>query len=247
MAESYGPATYGDLIADVYDDWYPERTDAAAEVAFLAQRAGRGPALELGIGTGRVALPLAQTGVDVHGIDASEAMVARLRAKPGGDRIPVTIGDFAEIPDGPACSLVYVVFNTFFGLLTQEAQVACFAGVARRLAPGGAFVMEVFVPDLARFDREQRTNVTRVTPDAVVLDVSRHDRTTQRVDSQHVLLRNDGLRLFPVSVRYAWPAELDLMAQMAGLRLRERVGDWAGAPFGRHSQNHISVYERPAA
>ena len=132
MAESYGPATYGDLIADVYDDWYPERTDAAAEVAFLAQRAGRGPALELGIGTGRVALPLAQTGVDVHGIDASEAMVARLRAKPGGDRIPVTMGDFAEIPDGPACSLVYVVFNTFFGLLTQEAQVACFAGVARR-------------------------------------------------------------------------------------------------------------------
>jgi len=142
----YEPSTYGDRIAAVYDEWLgvPQDTDDA--VAFLAGLAGQGPALELGIGTGRVELPLAARGVEVHGIDASEAMVARLHAKPGGEAIPVTIGDFADVPVEGAFPLVFVVFNTFFALLSQEAQVRCFENAARRLAPGGAFVLQAFGP-----------------------------------------------------------------------------------------------------
>jgi SAM-dependent methyltransferase len=151
----YDEATYGDAIAEIYDAWYAS-LDAEAAVALLAELAGPGPALELGIGSGRVALPLVRRGIEVHGIEASEAMVAKLRAKPDGDGIPVTIGDFADVPMEGEYSLVYIPFNTLFCLLTQEDQLRCFQNVAAVLAADGVFVVEAFVPDLSRFDREQR-------------------------------------------------------------------------------------------
>ncbi len=195
-------------------------------VAFLVELAHAGPALELAIGTGRLALPLAERGVEVHGIDASEAMVARLRSKSGGERIPVTIGDFADVPIEGRYALVYVVFNTLFALQTQEAQIRCFRNVAACLADGGVFVVEAFVPDLSRFDR------------------GRHHPVEQRVESQHVLLSEQGIRFYPVQIRYAYPSELDLMARLAGLQLRARFGGWRREPFTAASAMHVSVYER---
>ncbi len=240
--DGYDASTYGQRIADVYDDVHPDHDDAM--IATLAELAGGGRALELGIGTGRIALPLAARGLAVQGIDASPAMVDRLRAKPGGAAIAVTIGDFAEVSAEGPFSLVYVVFNTFFGLLSQEDQVRCFGNVARRLTEAGVFVIEAFVPDLTRFVRGQVVNASRVENDAVLLDVSRHDPVAQRVVSQQVVLTEGGVRLFPVQIRYAWPAELDLMARLAGLRLRHRWAGWRREPFTAASGMHVSVYER---
>jgi SAM-dependent methyltransferase len=243
----YEPSTYGDRIADAYDDIYqhaPAFGDVAQPVAFLASLAGEGPALELGIGTGRIALPLQDAGVQVHGIDASAAMVERMRAKPGGDDVQVTIGDFSDFSLDARFPLIYVPFNTFFALLTQDDQVACFRAVARHLAPGGVFAIEAFVPDLARFDRAQRVSAVRVDPDSVSLDVSLSDPVEQFVSSQHVLIRDGEVRLYPVLIRYAYVAELDLMARFAGLRLRERWADWDRSPFSSGSPKHISVWER---
>jgi len=217
-------------------------TDAA--VAFLAELAGAGPALELAIGTGRIALPLVERGIEIHGIDASKAMVARLRMKPGGDGIPVTIGDFADVPIERRYPLVYIIFNTLFALQTQEAQIRCFRNVAAHLAEGGVFVVEAFVPDLSRFDREQRAETERVGLDAVWLDVARHYPAEQRVDSQHVRLSEQGIRFYPVQIRYAYPPELDLMARLAGLQLRARFGGWRHEPFTAESGMHVSLYER---
>lgn len=244
--EDYGPATYGERIAEIYDELYgpPLAAETAAAVEFLAARAGPGPALELGIGTGRIALPLAERGIPVHGIDASPAMVARLRAKPGGDRIPVTIGDFADVGVDGQFRLVFVVFNTFFALLTQEDQVRCFQNVARRLTDDGCFVIEAFVPDPARFDRGQRVQTVRVEPDRVHLHAAEHDPVTQQVKGTHILITASGVKLYPVVVRYAWPAELDLMARLAGLRLRERWGGWGREAFTAESSFHVSVYAR---
>jgi SAM-dependent methyltransferase len=242
--EGYGPATYGDRIADTYDELYAETLDTDRAVEALAELAGGGPVLELAIGTGRLALPLAERGLEVHGIDVSERMVARLRAKPGGDAIPVTMGDFAEVPVEREFALIFVAFNTLFGLLTQEDQVRCFVNVAKHLAEGGVFVVEAFVPDLARFDRGQRTQVTQVDANRVMFDASRHDPVEQRIDSQHVVISEDGTRLYPVSIRYAFPSELDLMARLAGLELRERWGGWTREPFTAESGRHVSVYAR---
>ena len=238
------PSTYGDRMAGVYDEWFGEPGEAEEAAGFLAGLAGPGPALELGIGTGRVALPLLRRGTAVRGIDASEAMVDRLRAKPGGEDIPVTFGDFVEVGVEGSFPLVYVVFNTFFALLTQEDQARCFANVARRLDTGGTFVMEAFVPDPARFDSGQVVQTKRVGAGEVVLECSRHDPVRQRVDSQNVVVRADGARLYPASIRYAWPSELDLMARLAGLRLRERWADWSRGPFTARSGGHVSVYEK---
>ncbi len=238
----YDAATYGDRIAEVYDEWFAVPSDTADTVAFLSDLAGPGPVLELGIGTGRVALPLAQRGHEVHGVDASEAMVEKLRARTG--EIPVTIGDFAELDLEGEFSLVYVVFNTFFALLSQEGQLRCFSNVARRLREGGVFVIEAFIPDLTRWDRDQRIEAHHVGTDSVVLGVSRHDPVEQRVTSNHLVVSGAGLRLYPVRLRYAWPSELDLMARLAGLRLRERWGGWLREPFAASSARHVSVYER---
>jgi SAM-dependent methyltransferase len=242
--EDYRPETYGDRIAEVYDAMTGTMPDPVDCVDRLAELAGPGPALELGIGTGRVALPLAARGVEVHGIDVSAAMVERLRAKPGGQAIPVTLGDFAELAVEGSYRLVYVVFNTFFSLLTQDDQVRCFAAVAGHLAPGGAFVLELFVPDPTMHPGGQSVRTRHLGLDGARLDLALHDPMAQRVDFHNVLLTAGGIKVLPGAVRYAWPSELDLMARLAGLRLRERWGGWRREPYTASTQGlYVAVYE----
>jgi SAM-dependent methyltransferase len=240
----YDATTYGDRFADIYDAYVAGIVETDATVALLAELAQGRPTLELGIGTGRVALPLKERGIEVHGIDASTAMVAQLRAKPGGERLPITIGDFADVAVEGCYGLTYVVFNTFFALLTQEAQVRCFQNVAAHLTPDGIFLIEAFVPDTARYDRGQRVQVSRVETDRVFLDVNRHDPVTQTVITQHIAVTDGQVRLYPVRIRYAWPTELDLMAQLAGLSLRERWAGWRREPFTAAATRHVSMYGR---
>ena len=247
--EGYEAETYGEGVAGVYDEWYAAKApgDAVAFLMRLMVPAPDGPVLELGIGTGRIALALCERGVEVHGIDASAAMVARLRAKPRGDEIDVAIGDFAVVdaPGGPY-SLVYVAFNTFFALLTQADQVRCFMNVARVLRPGGHFVTETFVPDVTRFDRGQRTSTTVTSKGEVRIDAMQHDLLAQTVGGNHLVLRPDEpVRLFPIALRYAYPAELDLMGQLAGFGLVGRYDGWQGAPLVGPSLNAISVWRAP--
>ena len=240
--QRYEPSTYGDRIASVYDVLYPPDPDVDQAVEVLTGLAGTGRVLELGIGTGRVALPLAARGVDIQGIDVSEAMVAELRAKPGGDAIPVTLADFTHVPVEGPFGVVYVAFNTFFVLMTQEAQVQCFQAVAERLTGDGAFVLEAFVPEPARFDRGQRVATTHLAGDWVLLESTVHDAVAQRVRSVHAILSAEGTRLLPLELRYAWPSELDLMARLAGLALEHRWGGWRGEEFTALSPKHVSVY-----
>jgi SAM-dependent methyltransferase len=243
-AAAFEPWTYGDRIAEVFDESFVP-TDQHSAAGFLASLAPGGRALELGIGTGRVALPLRRLGLEVDGIDASEAMLAKLRTKRGGSRINVRVGDLIDV-DAPRdrYDLVYVVFNTFFAPLTQDEQVRCFANVAARLAPGGVFAIEAFVPDPTRYDGDQRTEAFEIELDRVRLDVVRHDRERQHVVGQHVVLTERGVHLYPFSMRYVWPSEMDLMARLAGMRLRERYGGWHHEPFAPTSVFHVSVYER---
>ena len=243
--EDYEASTYGAAIAGIYDELYQELFDVEGTVALLEELSGGGPALELAIGTGRIALPLAERDVEVHGIDISDEMVAKLRAKPGGADIPVTMGDFADVPAERNYPLIVLVFNTLFALTTQEDQIRCFDNVSAHLDPGGKFVIECFWPDLSRFDRHQRIGVDRVTRDAVELETTRHDPVNQRSESMHVVLRESGVKLYPVVVRYAYPAELDLMARLAGLRLMERYDGWRKQPFTSDSMSHVSIYEKP--
>ena len=207
--KDYGLADYGERIAEVYDDWM-RAIDPADAVEALARLAGEGPVLELGIGTGRIALPLAERGLEVHGIDASEAMLATLREKAGGARIPTTVGDLADVAVADRYSLVFVAANTFFGVLSQLDQVRCFENVEAHLLEGGVFVIEAFVPDPARFD-PGHLSVRAVELDSVRIEASRHDRASQTIDGQAIELRERGARFFPFRIRYAWPAELDLM------------------------------------
>jgi SAM-dependent methyltransferase len=242
MANFDDPSFYGDQWASVYDEHHAG-LDPQPAADFLAALAGTGRALELAIGTGRVALPLAARGVAVEGVDASAAMVQQLRAKEGGESIPVVIGDMAQMPpDGPF-KLVYLIFNTMFALLSQERQAQCFRGAARVLEPGGCFVIECYVPDLARFNRGQRVETLAVTADSVTVEFSRHDLAAQRITTQVVMLDSAGAHLHPIAARYSWPSELDLMAGQAGLRLRERLGGWDRQPFDSASPRHVSVYE----
>jgi SAM-dependent methyltransferase len=237
--EGYGPGSYGDAIADLYDRFYDGVFDTEGAVERLAELARGGRALELGIGTGRVALPLA-----VEGVDSSAAMVAKLRNKPGGDAIPVVLSDFRAPEVGGRFDVVYIVFNTFFALTSQADQLACFESVTALLEPGGCFVIEAFVPDLTRFSRNQNLNVEEVGLREVHLAAGRLDPVRQVIDSQHVLISEQGTKLVPVRIRYTWPSELDLMARLAGLELDARWGDWRGAPFTSDSRGHVSVYRR---
>jgi SAM-dependent methyltransferase len=241
----YREETYGERIASIYDEWYASFEEAA--VTTLSQLAGNGRALELGIGTGRLALPIRAKGVAIEGIDASPAMVAKLQAKQDGAEIPVTLGNFADVAVAGRFSLIFVAFNTFFALLTQEEQVRCFQNVAAHLDEGGVFVVEAFIPDLARYSNGRQTFRTiRVGDDEVHLDATLLDPVNQRLASQHIVLSEQGTRLYPVRLRYAWPAELDLIARLAGLQLRQRWGDWTQGPLTADSGRHVSVYERPA-
>ena len=225
------------------------RGDEEAAVAFLRALAGDGPALELGIGTGRIALPLAATGIRVDGIDISPHVVEQMRTKPGGDTIEVTIGDFADVAVPGTYRLIYCPGNSFFNLLTQEDEVRCFENVAAHLGVDGAFVMESLVPDfLWRLEEQQYTQAEMIGVDEVRLDMLRHDPVNQMLDENHVLLTAAGIRFSPVVQRYAWPAEMDLMARIAGLRLRERWLGWQRQPWtGRWMSNReriVSVWTR---
>src|SRR2546430_16854293 len=238
---------FGERVAATYDDRSAEVSqpgggDGAAEV--LAELGGGGRALELGIGPGRIALPLARRGVPVHGIDLSRAMVARLRAKPGGDAIGVTIGDFATTRVDGTFSVAYLVFNTIMNLTTQEAQVACFRNVAAHLEPGGCFVIEVHVPELRRLPPGQDVVPFNVSPTRWAFDL--YDVATQAMSSNYIEVAGGRGRYTSIPFRYVWPAELDLMAQLAGLRLRERWEGWARDPFTSESGKHVSVWEKPA-
>jgi SAM-dependent methyltransferase len=235
--------SFGFDAAEVYDD--EPRGDESAAVAFLQRLAHGGPVLELAIGTGRIALPLAAQGLHVDGVDLSPAMVAKLRAKAGGDELSVTMGDFADVPVPGSYRLIYLVFNTLFNLLTQDDQVRCFENVATHLTDDGSFVVEAFVPDfLYRLRDNQYVDAEAVGVSEVWLDVGRHDPVAQRLDETHVALTGTGVRLYPIVCRYAWPSELDLMARIAGLRLKERWGGWSNEPFTASSSLHVSVYGR---
>ncbi len=238
---------FGESVAARYDDsesqmFRPAVVDATA--GFLAGLAGRGRALELGIGTGRIALPLARRGVPVHGIDISQAMVARLRAKPGGEAIGVTIGDFATTRVEGTFSVVYLVFNTIMNLTTQDAQVTCFANAAAHLAPGGCFVIEVMVPELRRLPPGQNAVPFGVGPDRCAFDL--YDVATQAMSSNYYQIVDGRAEFTTYPFRYVWPSELDLMARLAGLQLRERRAGWAGEPFTADSGQHVSVWEKPS-
>ncbi len=234
---------FGERVAARYDQsseiFKPGAVDPAVEV--LAELAGGGRALELGIGTGRIALPLAARGVPVHGIDLSQAMVARLRAKPGSEQVGVTIGDFAATRVDGTFSLVYLVFNTIMNLTTQAAQVACFRNAAAHLAPGGFFVIEVRVPELRRLPPGQNVLPWQVSPTRWV--VYSYDVATQAMRGHYAEIADGGGEFSSIPFRYVWPAELDLMAQLAGLRLRERWATWTREAFTSDSHQHVSIWE----
>lgn len=238
----YHDASYGDAFADVYDDWYADISDVDATVRTLVTLAGDGPVLELGVGTGRLAIPLAAAGVDVHGLDSSEAMLAQMAAKPGGDAVHAHLGEMVGgLPDGPF-GLAFVAYNTFFNLLTEAEQRACFAAVTERLREGGVFVIEAFVPG-ATHDPAAAVTVKSVTVDRVVLSVSTSDPTAQRAEGQYVdITEAGGVRLRPWSIRWVTPAQLDEMAAAAGLHLLHRWEDFTTAPFDADSPRHVSVF-----
>ncbi|MDW3850120.1 class I SAM-dependent methyltransferase [Micromonospora sp. BRA006-A] len=236
------PGLFGRLWAATYDG--PGNPDPAPAVDFLAPLAEGGPVLELAIGTGRVALPLAERGLTVEGVEASPEMVAHLRAKPGGADMPVTVGDMADVPVAGPYRLVFLVFNTLFNLVSEERQAACFRNVARVLAPGGAFVIETFVPDPADFDRDEQVQVREVTEDSATIRMHRYDRAAQTFVRQTVTFDAAGVHLKPFAMRYAWPEQIDELAERAGLRLTERYADWDRSPFDADSRSHISVYRR---
>lgn len=252
-----GDGYFGELVAARYDDpasdmFAPATVESTADflagLAELTGAAGEGRALELGIGTGRIAVPLARRGVEVHGIDMSRAMVARMRAKPGGDAIGVTYGDFSATRAGTTdgeFSVAYLVYNTIMNLTSQEAQVACFRNVAAQLAPGGTFVIEVGVPKLRNLPPGQNVVPFHTSPTRWAFDV--YDVATQNTSSNYVEVVDGRGSYRSIPFRYVWPSELDLMAQLAGMRLRERWEGWTREPFTGESTKHVSVWEKPAA
>src|SRR5215469_618764 len=245
LMADYDASTYGERIADAYEHLLPADIAAStkATVEFLASVAVRPRALELGIGTGRIAIPLCERGFEVRGIDASPAMVKQLHAKKGGASIRVEVGDFADVRVRGKFPLVYVAWNTFSSLLTQEAQVRCFERVKSHLTPDGLFVISAFLPDLAGYDRGQRVGATHVALDELNLEITQHDQTTQTVTSTQLVITERRTRIYPVKLRYTFPPELDLMARLAGMRLRERFGGWRHEPYTAASVSHVSVYE----
>ena len=239
---------FGERVAERYDEsaagmFEPAVVDPVVDV--LADLAGHGAALELGIGTGRIALPLAQRGVRVHGIDLSGAMVARLRAKPGAEQIGVTIGDFAATTVEGRFSVAYLVFNTIMNLTTQDGQIACFQNVAAHLEPGGCFVIEVMVPALQRLPPGETVRAFNVSPTHLGFD--EYDVASQGLISHHYSVVDGDLDVLSMPFRYVWPSELDLMARLAGMTLRERWGGWRREPFTSDSTKHVSVWEKTAS
>lgn len=236
---------FDEHVAARYDESAAEMFDPAVVnpvVDFLADLAGNGRALELGIGTGRIALPLAQRGVRVHGIELSTAMIALLRAKPGGDDISVEIGDFATATAGESFAVAYLVFNTIMNLTKQEAQIACFRNVAAHLRPGGCFVIEVAIPDLQRLPPGETVHPFTISETRLGFD--EYNIAEQGLTSHHFNLADGRWERFSVPFRYVWPSELDLMAELAGMRLRERWSGWKREPFTSDSRHLVAVWEK---
>jgi Methyltransferase domain len=236
---------FGERVAAGYDENSAVMFDPAVlepAVDLLAELAGDGAALEFAIGTGRIALPLAERGVKVAGIDNSEAMLARLRAKPGAEKVEALVGDMATTRVDGEFSLVYLVFNTIFNLVTQDGQVACFQNAAAHLGTGGRFVIEARVPELQRLPLGQTVLPWRADPDGMSYYV--YDTVTQGLSGRHYDFVDGRVISNPIEMRYAWPAELDLMARLAGLRLQDRWAGWDRAPFTGLSPSHVSVYEK---
>jgi SAM-dependent methyltransferase len=241
--KNYEPAmSFGPEVAA--GDPHRLRGDEDATVAFLRDLAGDGPALELAIGTGRIARPLAAAGVRVDGIDISQAMVDVLRTQPGGADIAVTMGNYADVPVPGAYRLIYVVYNTIHNLLTQDDQVRCFENVAQHLTGNGVFVVEALTHAALHLRDDQYVHAESIEVDRVWLDVARYDPVTQLLDESHVSLTKDGVRLFPVVQRHIWPTEMDLMARIAGLQLKERWDGWERRPYTADAKNIVSVYGR---
>ncbi len=241
--KDFDPArSFGYDVSKRYDA-EETRGDEEEAVAFLARLAGDGSALELASGTGRITLPLVRAGVSVDGIELSQDMIDRMREKPGGDAIVVRIGDMSQVAMERRYDLVYLVYNTIGNLLTQEDQVGCFENAARHLADDGAFVLECRVPVAPTWPEHQRVSAERVEVGFVGLDVCRYDPVTQILDNGHVRIGPDGVQIDPIRLRLANPPEFDLMARLAGLRLRERWGGWNREPYTAASWRHVSVYE----
>lgn len=243
--KEFGPATFGELNAEDYDALHDPGTTEES-VALISELAGTGKILELAIGTGRMALPLVARGHDVSGVEGSPEMIAKLREKPNGADIPVEIGDYADVPNTGPFDFVFLVFNTLFNLAFQADQVRCFHNVADRLAPGGTFLVETFIPDLTSFTNDQRMRTMHVDFKSVWFEAVKHDPVTQVLEHQRVRMSEDGTKLIPLVMRYAWPMEIDLMAQMAGLELEHRWGGWKREAFTAKSDMHVSVYRKPA-
>lgn len=241
--DEYQESTYGDSMADVYDEIQGDRNVQSTVNFLLPYTSSR--ALELGIGTGRVAIPLAEQGVVVIGIDNSRAMLEQLKRKPGANKVSTILADMADVPVDGSFSLIFAVFGTFFCIGSQEGQVHCFQKVAKHLTEAGVFVLECSMPDFSAFTRNQNVRVGNMSIDRLTITATEHDPVTQRTTTQHLLATPNGIRLMPVCVRYSYPSELDLMAKIAGLELKERYGDWHRNPFTANSIRHISVYGKP--
>jgi SAM-dependent methyltransferase len=238
---------FDERVATRYDAMHADEFDQAVlepAVSFIADLAAGGAALELGIGTGRLALPLSARGVRVHGIELSPAMIAQLQAKPGADSIGVTIGDFATTRVDGSFKVAYLVRNTIANLTTQDEQVECFRNVAAHLEPGGCFVIELYIPELQRLPPGETFHAFDVTPTHV--GIEEYDVATQIAYSHHYSVLDGKLEFFSAPFRYVWPSELDLMARLAGMTLRERWSNWEREPFTKDSRSHISVWEKPA-
>lgn len=241
----FDPAAYGSSgVADEYDDLYADEWETAESVECLADLADGGPVLELGIGTGRLALPLLERGIEVHGVDGSEEMVARLRDKPGGERIPVIIGDFTDADAGRNFALVILAANTVFALPDQQAQVECFRNAARHLRASGRFVVEAWVPDVGAFRNNGLVRPRVTQPNRISIETAELDQVNQVMRTTQAVFSNGSVKLYPANHRYAWPSELDLMAQLADFHREARWADWSRAPFTTDSKAHVSVYRR---
>lgn len=244
--EGFEIFTYGDAVADVFDGtgWAGDPGDTEETIEWLAENSGGGPVLELGVGTGRVAVPLARRGIEVHGIDASEGMLTQLRDKPGGELVHLHVQDFTDFTLPYKFSLAYAVFDTLPFITDQEEQIRCFQKVADVLEPGGRFVIQTSIPDPARYDRNQRTQTVRVEKDHVVMTFTRRERISQCSSIQFAVLRPDGIRFFPMRIRTVMPSEMDLMARLGGLTMESRWGHWDGRPLRDSDERHITVYRK---
>jgi SAM-dependent methyltransferase len=245
MSEAHDPELYGKVVADKYDVLYADDPETLPAVERLRELSQEGPVYELGVGTGRLALPLAERGLEVHGTESSEMMVSKLRAKPMGDKIRITIGDFSKVaPPGGPFSLAFLVFNTIFAVADTSDQIACFDLVGQQLSAGGRFVIEAFVVDPQSFRHGRAIEIRTMTAQRVELQLAEYDAVQQKLHRVFLNVLDGEINLHAANDTYATPRELDLMARMAGLDLDQRWSDWTGTPFATDSTRHISVYKK---